>query len=211
MKKPFSILFLASALLLIGVGVPQLIASIWMAAGDPIWQDYRDGKNPSEDAFSELEQTRLNALQYSDDNEAREQLAYLYVRQGFTDEATQRAMEMLEAAVAKDPLDSSDWALLTKLYLRDSERLPDAIAAWKASRRLAPNKRNLLNDRAANAIYLFAALSVEDREMAKSDLEVAYRRDPRGFRDFMARNKLLEWAKLILNDPAKTAFLESNR
>lgn len=200
-------LMLASSLVLIGVGVPQLIAAISMAAGDPIWQDYREGKNVSEEAFLELEQSRLNAIKYSADNEAREQLAYLYVRDGFSEDGVRRAIDILEEAVAKDPLDSSDWALLTKLYLETPDRRPDAIAAWKASRKLAPNKANLLNDRAANAIYLFRFLDDEDRLLAKTDLEVAYRKNRTSFRRHMARTNLLEWAKLILNDPKKRLFL----
>lgn len=207
MNKLLKFLMLASSLLLIGVGVPQLIASISMAAGDPIWQDFREGQNLSEEAITELEQSRLNAIKYSADNEAREQLAYLYLRQGFSEENTKRAIDVLEEAVAIDPLDSSDWALLTKLYLETPGRRPEAIAAWKASRKLAPNKANLLNDRAANAIYLFRFLNEDDRELAKTDLEIAYRKNRSSFRRFMARTNLLEWAKLILNDPEKTAFL----
>ena len=207
MQKTLNFLLIASALMLIATGVPQLFGAVWMAAGDPIWADYRDRKEVSAAEFEELEQTRLNAIKFSDDNEAREQLAYLYSRGGFTAEAIQSSIAVLEEAVAKDPLDASDWSFLVKLYLQDTSRHPDAIAAWKTSRRLAPNKLNLLNDRAANAIYLFRILDAEDRALARADVELAYRRQRSSFRRYMARNQLIEWAKLILNDPAKTAFL----
>ncbi len=207
MNKLLHILMLASAFVLIGVGVPHLIGAVWMAAGDPIWQDYRDGRPVTEAEFEELERTRLNAIRFNSDNEAREQLAYLYVRKGYTEEGTKKAIAILEEAVAMDPLDASDWALLTKLYLQEKSRYPDAIAAWKASRRLAPNKDNLIDDRAANAIYLFPILTAEDRVLAKSDLELAYRKNRGRFKTRMRRLQLIEWAKLILNDPRKSEFL----
>lgn len=207
MQKALNFLLVAAALLLITAGVPQLFGAVWMAAGDPIWADYREGREVSAAELADLEQTRQNAIQFSDDNEAREQLAYLYSRGGFTAETIQRSIAVLEEAVAKDPLDASDWGFLVKLYLQDPSRHPDAIAAWKTSRRLAPNKQNLLNDRAANAIYLFRILDAEDRALARADLELAYRRQRSSFRRYMVRNQLIEWAKLILNDPVKTAFL----
>lgn len=207
MQKALNLLLIISALMLISTGVPQLVGAVWMAAGGPIWTDYRDGREVSETDFATLEETRLNAIKFSDDNEAREQLAYLYARQGFTAENTQKAIAVLESALANDPLDASDWNFLVRVYLQDPTRHSDAIAAWKTSRRLAPNQTNLINERAANAIYLFQLLNAEDRVLAQSDVELAYMRDRAGFRRYMRRGQLLEWAKLLLNDPEKTAYL----
>ena len=204
----FQTLFMAfAALLLIGLGTPRFLASIWMAVGDPIYQDIGSGTAVSEDDVRALIESRKTALSLVDLPRAATDLGTAYVQQETSPEAIERAIQSIKSGLEMAPVSAFAWLRLASLQATDPNQQSEAVAAWETARKLAEHEPFLLHARIQVGITLYGPMNDVQRELLRTDVETAYRQSRSSLYTFGKNNNLLEWFKFLLRDEEKTKFL----
>ncbi len=202
------ILALASGLLLI-LGVPRFLAAIWMAVGVPFYDDIVN-RRPVEPADIDLlMESREAAFSLSGEPKALAELGTIYSTTSQTPESIALAIETTKQALALNPVDSFTWHRLAVLLAGTPDGAEEALTAWRTSHGLAPYEPPLYNQQFHIGVFLYRNMTEEDRGILREYANRAYARSRGGFRKYARDNDLLEWAKFVLRDPKKTAYLSS--
>ncbi|WP_262696224.1 hypothetical protein [Kordiimonas aquimaris] len=202
-----NILMAISALLLIGFGAPRFLASIWMAAGDPILQDIAEGKTITEDDQNVLIESRETALSLVDMPRAANDLSLAYVALGATPEKLEKAIASVKASIEMAPISESAWRRLANLQAINPNDHAEAVIAWETARKLSEHEPQVLHDRIRVGTFLYRSMTEEQRALLRMDVETAYKNSRGSLRNYGRANDLLEWLKFLLRDKEKTDFL----
>lgn len=200
------ILAVASGLLLF-LGTPRFLAAIWMAIGQPTYNDLENGKPVSQEEFDLLIESRSSAIALTDDADAFADLAVAHYVRGELPGKFQKAIEASLQSLERKPVDAFAWQNLALISLYVPERREEAIKAWRVSYSLGNYSPDLYHVRFFIGTVLYRDLSPEDRELLREDANRAYALNRGRFRQYARDNNLLEWAKFLLRDPEKTAYL----
>lgn len=209
MRRFQNIVLAVAAAILLYLGIPNLLGSIWMATGDPIYQDLGEGKTLTPEEIQTLIDSRETALALTGDPKAASDLGLVYIAAGTSPEAIEKAIKSTEASLAAKPVSAFIWLRLATLLTFVPERRDEAAEAWQTARALAEVEPLMLHDRIRVGISLYRNLSETDRKNLITDVETAYAGNRHQLRAYAQQNDLLEWIKFLLKDPEKTRYLSS--
>lgn len=195
------------ALLLLAFGVPRFLASVWIAAGDPIYRDLAEGVALSENDINSLIESRETALMLVDWPHAATDLGTAYYFQNPSKEGLDKAITYVKRSLEMAPISAFAWHRLANLQSIDPERHTEAVKSWETSRRLSLHEPFLYLERVRVGIILYRSMSDEQREMLRVDAEKAYSLNRGLMRNYGQQNNLLEWFKFLLRNEEKTAYL----
>ena len=205
-QKPFLIL---SAILLLVMGVPNMLAAVWMATGEPLYRDLGEGKTLSADEAALLVESREAAWALAGLPRGATDLGAAYLAGGVTPENLDRALDMMRKGIEEAPMNAFAWQRLAGLLSLKPGNREEGVRAWRAARQLAEHEPFLLHDRIRVGVGLYHGMSAEDRDALRQDAERAYAKNRGGLRAYGRNNNLLEWLKFLLRDEEKTRFLSS--
>lgn len=201
------IAMIAAAALLIGFGAPNFLAATWMAIGNPAYQDLRTGELSSGDDIDLVIESREAAVALTGHALAAAQLATAYVQRDTSPESIESAVQSTKRSLAVQPVAPYTWLRLASYLSTQPGKYMEALEAWRTSRTLAPYDTFIEHTRLHVGILLFRYMSEEDRENLMADINRSYEWNRGALRSFARNNNILEWAKFLLRDPEKTAFL----
>ena len=207
MSLTSKLLAIVTAAILLVFAVPNFIGAFWMAIGGETVFALSEGETATPEQIEEAIETRHAALAIAPRAKSSADLALLYLKRGQTAENYQLAIDALEDSLEMEPLSAYRWLTLSAVLAGFPERQTEAAEAWRTSRALSVHDSLLWHQRIAVGIQLYQGLTPADQAALVEDAEMAYRRNRNGFRHFARQYDLLEWAKFLLNDPEKTAFL----
>jgi hypothetical protein len=196
------------ALSLLALGLPRLYAATMMAIGEPIYRDYTSGKSISKDQAKTLIETREAALAAANWPRAATDLGAAYVINNTSPEALATAISSVRHGLQLAPMSPFAWQRLSDLELY-VQNYPEALKAWRTARALSEFEPFLYYARIRTGIRLYAKMSPQDREVLRSDVNLAYTINRGQLKRYAKQKNLLEWMKFLLRDPEKTKYLLS--
>lgn len=203
------ILLAVTSVVLLWLAVPNFLAAVSMAVGDPIMRDLTDGKRPSPSELETLIESREQAIEFADLSKASTELGIIYVMQDPTPENIEKALASLQHSLDKAPMNAITWQWFARLAIFSPGREQDAVVAWRTARMLAENDMYIFHDRIHVGVLVYREMEQQDRDNLFIDVERAYRTNRARLRDYAKRQNILEWMKFILRDEEKTKYLSS--
>lgn len=196
-----------TAAVLLAVGVPHLLAAIWMAMGDPIYTDLGTGKRLGTEEIDTLIKSRETARDITGAARAYTDLGAAYIASGATPESLEKSITSLKIGLEKAPINAFAWQRLATMQALIPDQREEALKAWQAARALAEFEPFLLLDRIRIGVALYREMSLDDREALLKDVRWAYKRNRGGLRAYARQADLLEWIKFLLRDEDATRFM----
>ena len=203
------ILLAAASLTLLWFAVPNFLAAVWMATGDPTYRDIAAGKQLT---FQEIEtfiESREQAIALTNSAKAATDLGAAYIALGLSPENLEKAIKSVRSGIELAPMNAFAWQRLAGLLAVATDSEAEAVSAWKTARQLAEYDTFLFYDRIRIGIQLYRAMAPQDRQILVQDIERAYAKNRNALRTYARRANLLEWMKFLLRDEEKTAFFSA--
>ncbi len=204
-----NIMLAATSLILLWFAVPNFIAAVWMATGDPIYQDIGAGKSLTSSEIETLIESRKQAIALTNSPKAATDLASAYVKLDPTPENLEKALVSLRSGIKLAPMNPFAWQRLAGLLVYTPDGGAEAVSAWKTARELAEYDTFLFYDRIRIGTQLYRTMEQQDRLLLLEDVERAYTENRGNLRAYARRTNLLEWMKFLLRDEEKTIYFST--
>ncbi len=204
-----NIVLALATLVLLWFAVPNFLAAIWMATGDPIYRDIGTQKQLTNPEIEALIESREQAITLVNSPKAATDLATAYMALDPSHENLEKALVSLRSGINLAPMNAFAWQRLAGLLVFKPDRGAEAVSAWKTARQLAEYDTFLFHDRIRIGTQLYRAMTLPDRQMLVEDVERAYAENRGRLRSYAKQANLLEWMKFLLRDEEKTTYLSS--
>lgn len=201
---------------LLGGGVPGLVAAVASLQGDAALALVRSGQRPTAAGTRRIVDGRLAALEWAPDPRAEIELgAVLLAMAGPLDggSASSRrrldgAAARLRAGLAQAPADAQAWHLLASALLA-LKRPDDATRALRMSFRADPHTAQLSNARTLLGVKLWDRSDHDLRASVLREMQTLFRLDPvRGIRAALRTGSLPRLRAALAHDPGDAQALE---
>ncbi len=202
-----NILLAAAAATLLWFGIPNFLAAVWMATGEPIYRDLGAGKQLTSAEIETLIESREQAVMLTNNPKAMTDLGAAYIAIEASPENIEKALTSLRSGIELAPLNAFAWQRLAGLAAFAPGNEAEALNAWRTARRLAEYDTFLFYDRIRVGTLVYRTMEPEDRDALLQDIERAYRENRGALRAYARTSNLLEWLKFLLRDEEKTKFL----
>ncbi len=199
---------LTAIALLIGMGLPRLLAEIALVPGTPIYNDIARNKEISADQLHLLIRTRQDALGFTDYPESYTEIAVAHINLALMadDEQMRRehsevGLEALQKSLALKPANSFNWLRVCRILLSLKSEPPEvALEAWAKSIQYGEFDKNLMYIRVHLGILLYKQMSPEHISALREQMTHAWNWQRYSFRTYMEQNNLVPWAAFVLRD-----------
>ncbi len=202
-----NIILAAAALTLLWFGVPNFLAAVWMATGEPVYRDISAGKQLASTEIETLIESREQAVMLTNSAKAMTDLGAAYVALEANPENLNKALASLRSGIELAPMNAFAWQRLAGLAGFVPGNEIEALNAWRTARSLAEYDTFLFYDRIRVGTLVYRVMEPDDREALLADIERAYRQNRSALRAYARNANLLEWLKFLLRDEEKTKFL----
>ncbi|SDD25825.1 hypothetical protein [Kordiimonas lacus] len=202
---------LASSIILLVVGVPRFLHEHMLVPGTPILYRVNAGEKVSDEDLETLEQSRLDALAFTELPDAYYDLGSSYLRRAQTatnPETVQKYSEMaIEASMAglkMAPLNTFAWfRVATANVMLGPEKYQESLKAWRTSIATARFEPFILMQRVHLGIILYQDMADEDVLILKDQLTLAYQWNKVELRQYVHRNHLIIWIDILFKSDSE--------
>ncbi|MBT5415400.1 MAG: hypothetical protein HOH66_01565 [Rhodospirillaceae bacterium] len=201
----------AVALVLLGQGVPRLIAAAYTAPYDQTLRDLGDARHPrdiSPGELSEAAESRRQALAWHDSARTRTEFGAARMMQASRDdyEGTRgrilldQSIEAHRDALARRPADSHTWTRLARLLLVRDGLTPGIVPYLRMAIRTAPSDPRLIFARLDLAFMAWPMMDNTTRALIAEQIRIAARTKTKAFARLVKERFALEIAREALKD-----------
>ncbi|WP_262690039.1 hypothetical protein [Kordiimonas aestuarii] len=204
--RALSALFVSCCLFLLYIAVPRFLSDLMLVPGTPILYRISAGATVDDQALRVLEESRLQALEFSDNLRAHADLASTYLRRAQrSEDADNRerfARLSIEASIKttkRSPQNPYAWMHLSvaQLMLGPDHRA-EALTAWRQSVKAAPFEPRLLFQRFQIGVLLYEELLPADIAVLQEQTRLGYQWWNYKFRAYCRKHGLTEWAIFLM-------------
>lgn len=196
---------LVSCIGLLTIGIPRFLHELMLVPGTEILERINAGEPVTDDELTILEKSRQDALSFVELPKAYTDLGSSYLmraRHAVEREERQKYAAMSIEASTKGlnmaPLNTFSWfRVATANVLLGPEHRDKALEAWNTSIATARFEPFILMQRIHLGTILYRNMTLEDIDVLKDQLELAYRRDRHAMRRYAQQNHLIAWMTFL--------------